>query len=192
MGEHGPARPQRTAGGHQTLPLRKIVSGGQTGVDRAALDVACELGIACGGWCPRGRRAEDGRIAEIYPLRETESADYSERTERNVEDADGTLVITNGPITGGTALTVRCARRLGKPLLIVDLREGGAERWVRELQDWVLRNQIRVLNVAGPRESQQPGIYDAARRLLTVVLTSGRSMTCDDDAPAPGGPSPSA
>ncbi len=152
--------------------LTKILSGGQTGVDRAALDVALEAGVPCGGWCPLGRRAEDGRIPDRYPLRETESADYSERTERNVRDSDGTLIVTRGPLSGGTALTERCARRLGRPVLIVDLDKDDPEHWAACIRDWIATHGIRVLNVAGPRESQQPGIYDAARQLLSTVLAS--------------------
>jgi hypothetical protein len=84
----------------------KIISGGQTGVDRAALDAALALNIPCGGWCPKGRKAEDGPIPERYPLQETSSADYRVRTEKNVTDSDGTLILTRGPVTGGTAYTV--------------------------------------------------------------------------------------
>ncbi len=92
----------------------KIVSGGQTGVDRAALDAALALGVPCGGWCPRGRRAEDGEIPARYPLRETPLPTYEQRTEWNVRDADGTLVLTRGPASGGTALTLALAERLGR------------------------------------------------------------------------------
>mgnify|MGYP003793290687 CR=1 FL=1 len=90
--------------------IKKIVSGGQTGVDRAALDVAMQLGIPVGGWCPRGRRAEDGRIPDSYPLREASSVNYAKRTELNVRDSDGTLILSGGPLTGGTALTESLAR----------------------------------------------------------------------------------
>jgi len=95
--------------------IERILSGGQTGVDRAALDVALELGIPCGGWCPAGRRAEDGRIPAIYPVQETESRNYAVRTRRNVRDTDGTLVLVNGPVSGGTRLTVKCADDENKP-----------------------------------------------------------------------------
>ena len=94
--------------------VEKIISGGQTGADRAALDVALELKIPCGGWCPKGRRAEDGRIDDRYPLKETPSTDYRVRTRLNVEESDGTLVITRGPLTGGTALTIKLVRENGK------------------------------------------------------------------------------
>jgi hypothetical protein len=145
----------------------EIVSGGQTGVDRAALDTALALGLRCGGWCPRGRRAEDGPLPARYPLRETPSPSYPERTEWNVRDSDGTLVLHRGPLRGGTALTVRLARRQGRPALTVDL---SAAPRVEPVREWIARERIVKLNVAGPRESQQPGIHDQAVEFLREVL----------------------
>ncbi|MEW5725629.1 MAG: putative molybdenum carrier protein [Thermodesulfobacteriota bacterium] len=147
--------------------LEKIISGGQTGVDRAALDAALEKGLACGGWCPSGRRAEDGSIAPLYPVVETERESYAERTLRNVQEADGTLILNRGPLVTGTAQTVKFAAREKKPYLIVNL-----DKRVRakRICDWLDKKGIRVLNVAGPRESRSPGVYDRARRLLRVVL----------------------
>ena len=145
----------------------KIISGGQTGVDRAALDLALESGIPCGGWCPRGRKSEDGMIDLRYPLEETHSKDYRVRTERNVRDSDGTLVITSGPMKGGTALTVTLTRKYRKPCLIVDLAPGGDQRMVGE---WIERNGIKILNVAGPRESEVPGIHDQTVDFLRGVV----------------------
>jgi hypothetical protein len=147
--------------------LERLVSGGQTGVDRAALDVALTLGLPCGGWCPRGRRAEDGPLAERYPLCETPSADYTQRTEWNVRDSDGTLVLTWAPPDGGTALTLELAERLGRARLAVDPRDLSRLAAVRE---WVGRHRVRTLNVAGPRESRAPGAYDAALRFLGLLL----------------------
>ena len=152
--------------------LEKIISGGQTGVDQAALDVAMELGIPCGGWCPRGRWSEDGPIDERYPLVESSSADPAERTERNVRDSDGTLIIarmTKTELTGGTALTHRIAEELGRPLLLADPRDPHAPRAVTA---WLQDHAVAVLNVAGPRESRRPGIYDLAVVLLRAVLTT--------------------
>jgi Circularly permutated YpsA SLOG family len=147
--------------------MLKVVSGGQTGVDRAALDAARALGLPCGGWCPRGRLAEDGPIAAIYPLVETPSTDYAQRTRWNVRDSDGTLVLTRGRVEGGTAFTVAVARRRRRPLLVVDLETepdpADAARWLREAG-------IGVLNVAGPRESQRPGIGEEARAFLERLL----------------------
>lgn len=148
-------------------PLDRIVSGGQTGVDRAALDVARELCIRRGGWCPRGRRAEDGPIPESYELEECPSREYPQRTEWNVRDSDGTLVLTRGRPKGGTALTIRLAHKHRKPCLVLDLEE---EPSVAELRQWVEINEIRILNIAGPRESTQSGIYDQARLTLRQLL----------------------
>ena len=154
-----------------------MISGGQTGVDRAALDVARELGVPCGGWCPRGRRAEDGPIPESYPLRETPSASYPERTAWNVRDSDGTLVVTRGRPRGGTALTVSLARRAGKPVMVANL-DGGTR--ASEIRKFILSNEIRILNVAGPRESEAPGVHDQAAALLREVLSG------NDPEPLPG------
>jgi len=147
----------------------RVVSGGQTGVDRAALEVALELGLACGGWCPRGRRAEDGRIPTRYPLRETPRMAYAERTEWNVRDADATLVLSFGTPDGGTALTLRLARRLGRPWCHVDL---AATPDPAELRRWLRERRVRTLNVAGPRESRARGIGRAARAYLRRALAS--------------------
>lgn len=151
--------------------MRRVVSGGQTGVDRAALDAALALGIPCGGWCPRGRRSESGPIPDRYPLEETPNSAYPERTERNVRDSDGTLVLKRGALRGGTALTVALARRVGKPFLVVDLENPDGPGEIRE---WLARGRIQVLNVAGPRESEAPGIHAQAVSLLLELLSDSR------------------
>ncbi|MGH7228520.1 MAG: putative molybdenum carrier protein [Nitrospiraceae bacterium] len=150
--------------------IEKIVSGGQTGVDRAALDVARELGLPCGGWCPKGRKAEDGPIAPRYPLQETPSDDYAQRTAWNVRDSDGTLILTRGQPTEGTALTIEVAERQGKPHLVMDLNEQPDCATVRA---WAIMHRIRVLNVAGPREEKSPGIYVRASQFLRRLLSAG-------------------
>ena len=153
---------------NRTLPtLVRIISGGQTGVDRAALDVAMARGFACGGWVPRGRRAEDGRVPDLYPLRETRSSAYGERTRLNVRDADATLVLTRGQPIGGTARTIAFARELRRPHLVVDL---AADADPAAARAWLAGLRVRVLNVAGPRESGCPGIFTEARAFLDAVL----------------------
>ncbi len=143
--------------------LKRIVSGGQTGVDRSALDVAAEIGLATGGWCPAGRRAEDGPIPAHYPLQETGSKQYAVRTRWNVRDSDGTLILTVGEPTGGTELTVQAAVRLQRPLLVVDLDVAPDPQMVR---DWLDLHRIETLNIAGPRESTVPGITARAALFL--------------------------
>jgi hypothetical protein len=155
------------AGAASGSAVTRIISGGQTGVDRAALDVAIRLGIACGGWVPRGRRAEDGPIPSRYPVREMESRAYALRTRRNVWDGDATLILTRGRPTGGTALTVACAAALGRRHRIVDLQGSPVPS---DTRTWLRENAVGTLNVAGPRESTSPGIYDEAVAFLQAVL----------------------
>jgi hypothetical protein len=150
---------------------RRVVSGGQTGVDRAALDVARELGIPHGGWCPRGRRSEDGAIPEVYALRETPESRYEQRTEWNVRDADATLLLYRDELAGGTAFTYQCVRSLGRSHALVDLT-GNPDP--RDLADWI--EAFAVVNVAGPRESRNPGIYEEARQYLLDLLGPGRQV----------------
>ena len=149
------------------VSVQKIVSGGQTGVDRAALDAAIELGIPHGGWCPQGRIAEDGVIPTEYRLCEVESVDYPIRTERNIADSDGTLILFRGRLFGGTDLTRRLARKLEKPHLLIDLT-GNPD--TAPVHRWLCENRIQVLNVAGPRESNCPGIHDAALAFLRLFF----------------------
>jgi hypothetical protein len=151
--------------------LAKLLSGGQTGVDRAALDAAVELGIPCGGWCPHGRRAEDGRVPERYPLTETPFDDHAQRTEWNVRDADATLILTFGPPAGGTQLTVDFCRRLGKPFLLIDLEdEAQWESGIDLARRWLLAVRPDALNVAGPRVSEAERAYELTRRFLKELL----------------------
>ena len=155
--------------------ISQLVSGGQTGVDRAALDVALELGIACGGWCPKGRRAEDGAVPNRYPLTETPSGEYAQRTTWNVRDSDGTLVLAGGQTAGGTLLTVEACRDAGKPCLVIDLADEEAlPAAVRAVREWIaLSLPGGVLNVAGPRATEAPGVYERARVFLLAVLGGG-------------------
>jgi hypothetical protein len=149
------------------LIVTKIISGGQSGVDRAALDVAISLSIPIGGWCPRGRLAEEGVIPNCYPLIETDTDGYSERTFFNVRDSDGTLILTKSKPTGGTRRTLGYSHKLGRPCLVVRL-----DRKQRPLDvaSWIKGHAIEILNVAGPRESGFPGIYAEASDFLAKVF----------------------
>ena len=147
----------------------RVVSGGQTGVDRAALDAALALDFVIGGWCPRGREAEDGPIPPRYPLAETPHRDPAERTEWNVRDSDATLILHRGRLDGGSGLTAQLARRQGRPLLVRDL---GGEIDALEIARWLVANDVGVLNCAGPRESEAPGIQAQAQPLLRELFAA--------------------
>ncbi|HEY9035981.1 MAG TPA: putative molybdenum carrier protein [Pseudomonadales bacterium] len=147
-----------------------IMSGGQTGVDRGALDAAIATDTPCGGYCPKGRRAEDGVIPAQYPLIETESGDYEERTRRNVTESDATLIIHFGSLEGGTELTKRFCSAHSKPLLKIDASKTDVERAEQTLFDFLYKYSARTLNVAGPRRSEHADGYDYAYRLLTRLL----------------------
>ena len=142
----------------------KIVSGGQTGVDRAALDWAMENKVPHGGYCPAGRRAEDGPIDERYRLTETETPKYSIRTRLNVDQSDATLIISKDPPTGGTLLTLEHTRHMGKPLLVVNPRERSKSHLL--VRNFIEAHEVRILNVAGPRASSSPKVYEDALELL--------------------------
>lgn len=149
--------------------VEKIVSGGQTGVDRAALDVAMFLDIEHGGWCPKGRRAEDGTIPPTYQLKQTSTRNYADRTERNVVDSDGTLILFRGQTTGGTELTRKLAEKHQRPAKCVDL-DCFHELEFDRIAEWVSKYNIKVLNVAGPRESTCRGIARQAEQFLVCAF----------------------
>ena len=146
--------------------LKKIVSGGQTGADRAALDFAIRHAIPHGGWVPKGRRAEDGRLPERYLLKETLSAKYPKRTEQNVIDSDGTLIVSHGILTEGSANTEAMAIKHGRPRLHLDMNRLTLQEASRMLRSWITEHQIGVLNIAGPRQSNDPAIYETTIELL--------------------------
>lgn len=151
--------------------IRKIVSGGQTGADRAALDVASGLGIPYGGWVPEGRLAEDGEIPASYPdLVEAPDADPSTRTVLNVRDSDATLILSHGDLYGGSELTASTASQAGKPWLHVDLARLSVPEAVRETTRWLEATRPATLNVAGPRSTDDPLIYSKTTRVLETVL----------------------
>ncbi len=147
----------------------KIVSGGQTGVDRAALDAALALGLPAGGWCPRGRKAEDGVIPQRYPLRELNGG-YLARTERNVVDSDATLILHFGSLSGGTARTLDFCRRHRQPCLLIDGEKTPPSQAAEEILRFIRKEGVEVLNVAGPRASGEPRAYPYAREVVESVL----------------------
>lgn len=155
------------------MPLvKKVVSGGQTGADRAGLDAAIELGLETGGWIPKGRRAEDGSIPESYAnLLETNSTIYAERTELNVRDSDATVIISRGPLSGGSLLTRKLAERYRRPVLHLDLEELPVPAAARKLRLWLSGSGWSTLNVAGPRASSDPDVYRLVRLLLADALS---------------------
>ncbi|MCL7487575.1 MAG: putative molybdenum carrier protein [Desulfobulbaceae bacterium] len=147
----------------------KIISGGQTGADRAALDAAITLGLPHGGWLPRGRKTEDGPLPARYKLTELNSQRYRDRTEQNIIDSDATLIVSFGTLTGGSALTESLALRHDRPCLIIDLECISREEAIDAVEKWLRKNDITILNIAGPRESGEPRIYDAVYKLLLSI-----------------------
>ena len=151
--------------------IEKVVSGGQTGADRAAWDAAREHGIAIGGFVPKGCWAEDGAVPDEYgPLEETGSAGPDERTRKNVENSDKTLILARGDLRGGTALTSRIARQLGKPCLVVDLAALEPLAAAALIVEWLEATPGTVLNVAGPRASEDKKIYGLVKDVLNRVF----------------------
>jgi len=153
--------------------LEKIISGGQTGADRAALDAAIASGLAHGGWVPKGRRTEDGPLPAAYHLKEMPTTAYPARTARNVSDADATAIFSHGRLKGGSRLTLALARQHGKPVVHLDLSRTAAFAAARQLADWIGQNHVRVLNVAGPRASEDPAIYQKTRDILETAILLG-------------------
>src|SRR5262245_3034986 len=152
------------------LKLQRLVSGGQSGVDRGALDAALALGFPCGGWCPAGRLAEDGPIPARYPVIELPGADYRRRTRRNVLDSDATLIIAFGTPSGGTLETLRDCERFGRPHLLVDASANEPTNAAARAAQFVDERGIEVLNVAGPRESSHPGARAYAEAAIALLI----------------------
>ncbi|GIU82043.1 MAG: hypothetical protein D6687_04350 [Acidobacteria bacterium] len=151
--------------------IRKIVSGGQTGADRAALDFALEAGVETGGFVPKGRLAEDGRIDEKYPnLIETETEDYSERTLLNVINSDATIILSHGELTGGSLFTKQCAEVHGKPFLHIDFDKLSIEEAAQKAANWLNSLKCETLNVAGSRASKDPEIYEKTKNFLKMLI----------------------
>jgi hypothetical protein len=157
------------------MPLEKIITGGQTGVDRGALDAALELAFPCGGWCPEDRAAEDGTIPPRYPLTPLPAGGYRKRTLQNVIDSDGTVILSIKPLTGGTRLTRGYCRRHARPLLVIDARVTTEADSARRVAGFIDQHDIRVLNVAGPRSSRWREAYDFAFRTVRHLLRASQS-----------------
>ena len=160
--------------------IKKIISGGQTGAGRAALDAAIKLGIDHGGWIPKGRIAEDGPLPETYQLQEMPTENYPARTEQNVIESDGTLIISHGALTGGSAYTRKMAMKHERPWYHADLNKLPTFQAAMIINDWISKNGIEALNVAGPRASKDPLIYG----LVTVILELVHNLEiAKDDRP---------
>lgn len=160
--------------------IKKIISGGQAGVDRAALDFAIKNHIPHGGWVPKGRIAEDGIIPEKYDVHETPSKDHKRRTELNVAHSDGTLIISYGELTGRSVLTQSFAEKHKKPCLSINLNSKPAPQASIDITRWIKQYKIEILNIAGPRASRDPDVYDATMEVLKAVFPP---RVIDDDVP---------
>lgn len=147
-----------------------VISGGQTGADRAALDAALEAGISCGGWCPEARLAEDGVIPAKYPVKELAGAGYRERTRKNVEDSNGTVIVCFGEPQGGTRHTLEDCLARGKPHLQIDAATITTTEAAEQVKQFVVNRAVRMLNVAGPRATEQPAIYGYVLEVMRRVM----------------------
>lgn len=152
------------------MMIKKIISGGQTGADRAALDVAIKLGILHGGWVPKGRKTESGTLPNRYQLQEMGTSSYADRTEENVLDSDGTLIFSHGKLTGGSELTFKLAKKHDRPWLHVDLDRFNTFDAAHLINSWIVRHGVRILNVAGPPASKDPAIYQATSKVLETAF----------------------
>jgi hypothetical protein len=152
------------------MMVNKIISGGQNGADQAALDVAIKLGISHGGWVPKGRITENGVLDDKYQVKEMQTANYNKRTEQNVIDSDGTLIISHGKLTGGSEYTREIALHYNRPWLHIDLNKTIAFQAARKIRSWIAEHGIEVLNVAGPRASKDPAIYRATADILETAF----------------------
>ncbi|MBU0994424.1 MAG: putative molybdenum carrier protein [Proteobacteria bacterium] len=157
--------------------LKKIISGGQTGADQGALDAALKCDIPHGGWIPKGRLTESGPLSDKYQLNEMPTGSYSERTEKNITEADGTLVLTHGEPKGGSLLTLKLARKHNKPRLHINLNNSISFNAAREISNWIKETNIEILNVAGTRASEDSAIYEKTLNLLETVFFMGLMET---------------
>ena len=155
------------------IVLKKIISGGQTGVDQAALDASIKYSLSHGGWIPKGRKTEAGTLPDKYKLQEMLTDSYSERTKQNIIDSDGTVIISHGKLTGGSKLTENLAMKHKHPCLHIDLNRTPAFIAASEINSWIVENKIETLNVAGPRASKDSEIYEDTRYIIEGVILLG-------------------
>lgn len=167
--------------------LEKIISGGQTGADQAALDAAIKLGIPHGGWIPKGRLTEEGPLPEKYDLKEMPTASYPERTKKNIRESDGTLILSHGMLTGGSELTRKTALKYQKPMLHIDFNRMIPFDAAVIINNWMVDHDIKILNVAGPRASTDPHIYHAAVDIIEAVSFLNLSENNPMQTRVPGG-----
>lgn len=153
--------------------IKKIISGGQTDADQGALDAAIKLGFPYGGWIPKDRKTEDGPLSETYNLYEMSTSRYSKRIEKNVLDSDGTVIITHGKLTDGSKLTQKLAEKHFRPCLHIDLNETPPFIAASMVNSWIILHEIKILNVAGPRASKDPAIYEDTKYIIEVVILLG-------------------
>ncbi len=157
------------------IKLEKIISGGQTGADRAALDFAIDHDMSYGGWVPKGRKTEDGTLPLKYHLLEMPTGDYSKRTLQNVLDSDGTAIVSHGFLTGGSALTREFAIQHKKHWIHIDLNELSLPDAAGKFSFWLKEKEIKVLNVAGPKAGKDPKIYEAVLLLLQETMADKKT-----------------
>lgn len=163
--------------------IRKIISGGQTGADQAALDASIKLGVPHGGWIPKGRLTENGSLPDTYQLTEMPDTSYAARTEQNVIDSSGTIIISHGPLSEGSEYTRQMAIKHHRPWLHIDLSQTPAFKSAAVISSWIDKNDIQILNVAGPRASKDSQIYPAVLKLIESVLYLQQLKT---SGPEPG------
>ena len=149
----------------------KIVSGGQTGADRAALDFAIKNNIPHGGWIPKGRLTEEGSLPAQYQLQEMATHSYAKRTEQNVIDSDGTLITSHGKLAGGSALTRQLTKKHQRPWLHIDFNKVSMQESAKQIKNWVDGNEIKTLNIAGPRASKDSRIYRKTLEVLKIAFS---------------------
>ena len=149
---------------------QRIISGGQTGVDRGVLDACLSKKYSCGGWCPKGRLAEDGIINLKYPLKETNDRKYITRTRKNIIDSDGTLIISPKKLRGGTLLTYQIAGELNKPVLIISPKNRSYKNIIADINYWLQNQTISILNVAGPRKSEWDAGYALSFKIISLLI----------------------